>query len=53
VKRTVLLVISMCVAVTAALAATYTIPRADPLHQIAEQTVTRAGPAELKSGLPR
>jgi hypothetical protein len=52
VERTVLLVVSMCVAVTAALAATYTIPRADPIHHTAEQTVRNAGPARLTPRLP-
>jgi hypothetical protein len=46
-KRTVLLVVSICVTVAAALAATYTIPRADPIHYTAEQTVRSAGPAGL------
>jgi hypothetical protein len=52
-KRSVLLVVSTCVAVTAALAATYTIPRADPIYQTAEQTVRNAGPAGLTPRLPQ
>jgi hypothetical protein len=52
-KRSVLLVVSICVAVTAALAATYTIPRADPISQTAEQTVRSAGPAGVTLRLPQ
>jgi hypothetical protein len=51
VKRRVLLVVAICVAVTAMLAATYIIPRADPILQIAEQTVKNAGPTRLTPGL--
>jgi hypothetical protein len=36
--------ISVCVAMTATVAATYIIPRADPTYQIAVQTAKNAGP---------
>jgi hypothetical protein len=42
-KRTVLLVISICVAVIAVTAAIFIVPAADPAHQIAEQTANTAG----------
>ena len=53
VKRRVLLVVAICVAVTAMFAATYIIPRADPILQIAERTVKNAGPTRLTPGLPQ
>jgi hypothetical protein len=52
VKR-IILVVAICVALTAALAATYIIPRADPIYRIAEQTVKSAGPTGVKQGLPQ
>jgi hypothetical protein len=42
-KRTVLLVVSICVAVIAVTAAIFIIPAADPAHHIAEQTANTAG----------
>jgi len=42
-KRTVLLVVSICVAVIAVTAAIFIVPAADPAHQIAEQTASTAG----------
>ena len=52
VKRIVLLVVSICVAVTAALAATCIIPKADPIYQIAVRTAETAGiPARVTPGM--
>jgi len=53
VKRNVLLAVLICLAVTATLAATYVIPRADPTYQVAEQTVKNAGPTGMRWGLPQ
>ena len=43
VKRSILLMASICVAMIAALAAIFIVPAADPVHQIAVQTAKTAG----------
>jgi hypothetical protein len=43
VKHSVLLTVSICVAMIAALAAIFILPAADSTHQIAEQTANTAG----------
>ena len=53
-KRTVLLVVSICVAMIAALAAIFILPAADSTHQIAEQTANTAGiPVGVAPGPPQ
>jgi hypothetical protein len=50
-KRTVLLVVSICVAVIAVTAAIFIVPKADPTYQIAERTAQTAGiPARVTPG---
>ena len=53
-KRSILLMASICVAVIASLAAIFIIPEADPIHQIAEQTARTAGiPVGVAPGPPQ
>src|SRR5690349_2324356 len=52
-KRSVLLAVAICFAITAVIAATYIIPRSDPTYQKAVQTVQNAGPTRLTLRLPQ
>jgi len=54
VKRSILLMFSIGVAMPVALAAIFIVPAADPIHQIAEQTARTAGiPVGVAPGPPQ
>ena len=52
-KRSVLLAVAICFAITAVIAASYIIPTSDPTYQTAVQTVQNAGPTRLTVRLPQ